>query len=171
MHSVDAIVESLPLRGDWTDRTALYAARQSREVVVDDDYVSELTLRLETLPCWSHLDGARYRHRVREMVIEIERQTIARHRREGTVPAGAAWVRRRHPHERPEARDRGSARPRFHTYRKRMGRVLLEGYRLFLAAYRAAARRLSAGEVGIRFPPNCFQPRLPFVPPARLEPG
>ena len=46
---------------------------------------------------------------------------------------------------------------------KAMRQLLWEGYALFVAAYRAAAERLKAGDTAPPFPAGCFPPALPFV--------
>ncbi len=104
------------------------------------------------------------------MVDDIERETIDRHKKAETVPKGAEWVRRRHPHERPKPGHR-SPRPRFHAFAKKVREQLVAAYREFLAAYRIAAEGLARGDTDVTFPENCFPPPLPFVKPLQLEPG
>lgn len=170
VHSSRSTIEGRPMSGIWIDRTALYKARQRGEGVSEADVTKDVTLKLDPLPCWRHLDAETYRSRVEELVGSIERETIERHKRDHTVPRGAEWVRRRHPHERPKPGPR-SPRPRFHAFAKAVRDQLVAAYGTFFAAYRDAARRLAKGDVRVTFPDGCFPPPLPFVEPLRLEPG
>ncbi len=171
VHCVAALTTGAPLRGVWIDRTKIWAAKQLGRTMTDDDAGEKLTLDLSPLPCWAHLESNAYRRRVAEIVETIEAETIARHRREGTVPSGARWVLRQHPHTRHRSAV-SSPRPRFHTVRKSVRSAIREAYATFLAAYRRAADLLREGNTEARFPENCFPPRLPFVPPRELfQPG
>ena len=166
---VEAICLGENLRGVWVDRTRLFAARQRGEDVTEADFEVDVELELTPLPCWAHLDADDYQSRVRALVRDIEVETIERHRRDGTVPKGAAWVMRRSPRERPHEVVT-SPRPRFHAFRRKVREELVAAFRAFLAAYRVAAERLRAGEADVVFPENCFPPRRPFVSAARLAP-
>ncbi len=170
VHSSRAMVEGRTLKGIWIKRAAMFSARQRGKDVTEADFTKQVELKLDPLPCWSQLTPDGYRAGVQEVVDDIERETIARHRREGTVPKGAEWVRRRHPHERPKTGHR-SPKPRFHAFARKIRAQMVEAYRAFLAAYRVAAERLGDGEVGVTFPENCFPPPLPFVEPPWLAPG
>ena len=151
-------------RGVWVDRTALFAAKNRNEEVTEADFTSPEDLELASLPAWSHLSAEQRHRRMAEMIEDIERETLERHQREGTAPAGGEEVRRRQPHERPN-RVAKSVRPRFHAATETVRSMLLAGYREFVLAYREAAALLKAGDVTARFPENCFPSRLPFVPP------
>ena len=158
------------MQGIWIDRTAMSHARQRGDKVTEADFTDAVEMRLDPLPCWRHLNEDIYRARILEVVEDIEGETRERHRREQTAPRGAAWVRRRHPHERPHPGPR-SPRPRFHAYAREIRTRLVAAYREFLKAYRVAAECLHRGEINATFPENCYPPRLPFVEPLRLEPG
>ena len=56
-----------------------------------------------------------------------------------------------------------SPAPFIHAATKAMRHLLWEEYALFVAAYRAAAERLKAGDTAPPFPEGCFPPALPFV--------
>ncbi len=115
-----------------------------------------------------------YRTRVQKIVDGIERETIARPRRDETVPRSAEWVRRRHPHERPKPGHR-TPWPRFHAFVKKVREHMNAAYRQFLIVYRVAADRLAEGDLGITFsitfPKNCFPPPPPYARPRSLEHG
>ena len=170
VHTVDAICKGQPLSGIWVRRSALYEAEQRGEDVTEDDFSLPMELHLEPLPCWSHLKADVYRARVEELVQTIERETIERHCRDQTVPHGAAWVRRRHPHQRPKP-SHWSPKPQFHVFARKVRDQLVAAYRAFVASYRRAAEKLAGGDVNVPFPEGAFPPRLPFVAPRKLEPG
>ncbi len=170
VHSSRAMIEGRTMKGIWIKRKEMWGARQRGEDVTEADFTEDVELTLEPIPCWHHLGAEAYRARVTEMVDDIERETVARHRKAETVPRGAEWVRRRHPHERPKP-SHSSPRPRFHAFARKVREQLVAAYREFLVAYRVAAERLAAGETTVSFPENCHPPPLPFVEPLRLEPG
>ncbi len=170
VHSSRAMIEGRAMKGIWIKRREMYYARQRGKDVLESDFTVDVELELDPLPCWRHLEAKAYRARVQEIADDIERATIARHKRDETVPKGAEWVRRRHPHERPKPGHR-SPRPRFHAFAKKIRAQMVAAYREFLAAYRVAAERLAEGVLSVAFPEDCFPPPLPFVKPLRLEPG
>ncbi len=170
VHSSRAMVEGRTMKGIWIKRKEMWDAKQRGEDVTEAEFTEDVELTLDPLPCWRHLDPDAYRDRVAEMADDIERETIERHKKAETVPKGAEWVRRRHPHERPKP-GHPSPRPRFHAFARKVREQLVAAYREFLAEYRIAAERLAGGDVGVAFPENCFPPPLPFVDPLRLEPG
>ena len=68
------------------------------------------------------------------------------------------------PHAAPKNFKRSPA-PRFHTATREEYMELLEARRNRLMAYRDAAERLKRGEPDVVFPPDCYPPGLPYVPP------
>ena len=163
VHCASALADGESLKGIWVDRTRLFAARQKDPNVLEAQFTTEEQLRFTPLKHWSKLSPETRRARIARMVDEIEGLTLKRHRLEGTVPLGADAVCRRHPHEHPH-RLAKSPKPHFHAT-KPVFRVLMDGFREFVAAYRLAAERLADGEQSVRFPENCFPPGLPFVEP------
>ncbi|MEM9556723.1 MAG: hypothetical protein AAGC60_20860 [Acidobacteriota bacterium] len=166
VHSANTLTDGEPLRGVWIDRTRLYAARQRKGTVDEQDFTVEEELELTPIPCWAPISAQARRERVEVMLRQIENETLAMHEKAGTVPFGATAIRRRQPHERPRSRLARSRKPRFHAASKHVRDRLVEGFREFVAAYRIAAERLAAGDRLVMFPENCFPPRLPFVEPA-----
>jgi len=160
LHGIGALTRGEPLRGYWVDRTGLAQARG--KAVDPGAFIQAESLHLVPLPCWEHLAGPEQRRRVEEMVRQIEEDTAAEHRRQGTEPLGAGKILAMHPHTRPENLERSPA-PRVHALRKEIRQKMLEAYRLFVLAYREAAVRLRRGETDVRFPEGCFPPPLPFV--------
>ena len=164
VHCAAALVRGERLQGVWIDRTAFHEARKRGQDVSIEDFEEELELHFEPLPCWAHLEEEMWRGHVADMVREIEREALEMHAREGTVPAGATAVKRVHPHQRPKRESR-SPKPMFHAKAIEVWKRMKEAFSAFLAEYAYAADRLRKGEPKPRFPPNCFPPGLPFVPP------
>lgn len=169
VHSARASLEGRTMKGRWVDRSAFHLARaRGRRIdgrrVRPDDFAEEVELELSPLPCWASLDAAEYRARQASMVREIEEETLARHRRDGTRPVGVGALRRRHPHFRSGLEAKRS-RPRFHAWNPSERRRLHDGLREFVRAYRQAASELQRGNTRARFPPDCFPPGLPYRPP------
>ena len=153
------------LHGIWIDRTAWHAGQSRREKLTEADVTEQERLQLTPLPALAHLGAEQRCREITRMVEQIEQETQAMHRHEGTTPMGASAACRQDPHDSPREVKRSPA-PRFHAATGAARRTLVEGFRQFVAAYRSAAARLAAGEVGVRFPENCFPPGLPFVPPS-----
>ena len=160
-----ALADGEPIKGQWVDRTGLFAARQKDPATPETAFTAEEELRLTPLKHLRALDTESRRGRIAQIVAEIEEATLERHRREGTVPLGAEAVCRRSPFERPGRLAR-SPKPYFHATRVAF-RELMDGFREFVAAYRLAAERLAGGDRRVQFPENCFPPGLPFVEPLR----
>jgi hypothetical protein len=164
VHCAAALVHGEPLQGVWIDRTAFHEARKRGRDVSIEDFEEELELHFEPLPCWKHLEETVWRGHVADLVRDIEEETLEMHRRNGTAPAGAGAVKRVNPHHRPEKENR-SPKPMFHASAIEVWRQMREAFSAFLAAYADAADRLRRGDLKPGFPPNCFPPGLPFVPP------
>ena len=160
---VRALTEGEALRGKWYDRTALYEATRWGREIDPDDFAEEEEVLLTPLPCWSDLSKEEIQELVRTMLEEVETNAAARHRAQGTRPAGIRAILAHHPHERPQRLKR-SPRPWFHA-RTREGRLLMrEAYRLFAEAFRDAAELVLRGHPSPRFPQGSFPPGKPFVP-------
>jgi len=161
LHCVDALSRGQTPRGYWIDRTAMAQARS--DDAITRNFQQPETLDLEPLPCWEHLDEAEQRRQVAEIVQQIEDETAAEHRRNGTRPLGSEKILSIPPHTRPDNLKRSPA-PRVHAIRGQVRRQMIEAYRLFVLAYREAAGKLRRGNMDVRFPEGCFPPALPFVP-------
>jgi len=159
---VEALLETRPSQGLWFDRTQEYAARVQGERFHRLEYATPERIELEPLPCWRHLPHKEYRRRVREVILEIEAETAARHARAGTRPLGVKAILAQDPHGRPEVLKKACA-PAFHAATKAVRKELVEAYRGFVGAYRQAAQRLRQGQLHPDFPEGSFPPRLPFV--------
>ena len=158
----EALVGERVLKGVWIDRDGLYEARRRGEEVSEMDFAEEVELVLEPLPCWAHLPAAAYRESVQGLIDQIEKETAAMHAVDGTRPAGAEAVMSADPWTRRKLEK--TVVSRVLAASAAAWKVLLDGYRDRVAAYRLASERLRSGLRNTVFPPNCFPPALPFVP-------
>ncbi len=164
VNSAQALIEGKPLQGIWISRTAQWAARRRKGADASDAaHSEELELHLEPLPCWSGLPEHEWRQRVADLVEDIEREGRSRHVRKGTVPLGRRRVRKVHPHHAPE-KVAWSPQPFEIARDPRRRRELRQAFSAVVAAYRAAAERLSKGDRTARFPEGTFPPGLPYAP-------
>ena len=150
-----------PVRGWWFDRSAEYEARRRGESFAMYTHAVETSFELIPLPCWRDLPPEERRHRVGEMVREIEAETRQRLRDEGRSPLGTRRILRLHPHDAPAHPSRSPA-PRFHAATGTMRKALELAFYEFRVWYRQASADLRAGRPNVEFPPGCFPPRLPF---------
>lgn len=162
VHVARALVQSEDLKGYWFDRTQESAARNRGEKFDRLQYASVETVHLSPLPCWKHLSSEAWRGRALNLIHEIVEETAALRKNTGRQPLGAAAILSRHPHERPKKLKRSPA-PMFHALSAQVRRELWEAYRLFVAAFRAAAEKLRAGDRNAVFPRGSFPPALPFA--------
>jgi hypothetical protein len=161
-HAARALLEGEPLVGYWFDRSQEYAARRRGESFDRYRYATEETVELSPLPCWSHLSPEDYQKRVAELVEEIEDEAAAERQRTGRTVLGVEAILAQDPQYRPATLDRSPA-PLFLTASYSMWRLLYEAYAWFVAAFRAAAEKLRAGDRAAPFPRGSFPPGLPFV--------
>jgi REP element-mobilizing transposase RayT len=158
----EALLTGAKIRGLWFDRTAEYEARRRGESISKYTYAQEVGLELVPLPCWEQLSAEERQLLAAEMVGEIERETRERLCKEGRSPLGQRRIERQHPHEAP-TRSSSAPAPRFHAHCPSMRKALEIAFYEFRIGYREAAKQLRAGKEGVRFPPGCFPPRLPFT--------
>jgi transposase IS200 family protein len=162
VHVAKALLQGEDPKGYWFDRTKEYAARNRGEKFDRLKYASVETVHLSPLPCWKHLSSEVWRGRALNLIHEIVEETAAQRARAGSQPAGAAAILGRHPHDRPKNPKRSPA-PLFHALSAGVRRELWEAYRLFVAAFRQAAKKLRAGDRNAVFPRGSFPPALPYV--------
>ncbi len=162
VHCATSLLTGEPLLGFWFDRTKEYYARIRGKKFGKYDFASEETLTIEPLPCWRHLPEEEYRARVADLVAQVVAEAAVEREETGTVVMGAARVRAQHPHDAPARLEKTPA-PDFHTATPEVRRKLRTAYTLFVAAYRAAAEKLKAGDRDVVFPPGSFPPALAFV--------
>ena len=151
----------------WVHRTAPYNARRlkkNREKIRPINFEEDLLLKFSPIPCWAHLSPEEYQQRVRDLVEEIEKETAARHLRNGTHPLGHRAVLDQHPHHRPNSVKKSPA-PKVHAATKKARKKFLDTVRIFLRAYQEASASLRSGNLAAEFPDGCFPPRGPFIEP------
>ena len=161
------------MRGLWIDRTALSVARARGKKVSESDFAEPKELRLEPLPSLAHLSLRQYRDVIVEMVREIEKETLLRHRENRTKPLGVEKVLSTNPHHRPKDVP-SSPRPWFHALSREVRKAMRDALTWIVAAYREAARRFKEGEFNVEFPEGTFPPARPFTKVMRLpllDPG
>ena len=163
VHCAIALMEGRSLFGEWVDRRGYWQAKRSGKKVELKDFTEEYRVELAPLPCWAEAPIAMRERWVREIVRRIEQRTAEMHRLAGTRALGAAAVEQTPPEHQP-AREPRRPRPLVHAFAREVRLMLIEGYRHFVLAYRAAAELLRSGDATARFPPGCFPPGLPFVP-------
>ncbi|MEO1369435.1 MAG: hypothetical protein AAFX50_19835 [Acidobacteriota bacterium] len=164
VHSANALVDDEPIRGLWVNRTKLYAARQRDRNVTEADFTETTELTLAPLPCLEQLPKADRRVEVEALIDAIEADAVERHRQQGTVPLGVSAVLQADARGKSQRFIR-SPQPLFHAS-KRWFEAMMDAFREFTFAYRVAADLLAKGRRDVRFPENCFPPRLPFVQPS-----
>ena len=168
VHAAEALASGASLAGYWFDRTAEGKAARRGENCDAYTYATPETLTFDPLPCWRDLDPGSYRLRVAEMLASIEADAAADRRVRGIAVLGVKAVLRQHPRRRPD-RIKRTPRPAVHAASARVRLALVESYRWFEAAYRAAAEQLRNGERDPPFPEGCFPPSLPFVGRLAIE--
>ena len=169
--SVTARLEGRRLKGLWLNRTAAHNARMRGEDVDDLAFAEEEEVILSPLPCWAHLSPGQYRECLADLVSEITKETARQHQQGGTEPAGVPYVLAQHYEDRPR-KPRRSPAPLVHAYAKAVRESMVQAYRAFYNAFRAAADALEEGTRDAQFPDGSFPPGRPFVGPVpELVPG
>ncbi len=162
VHCVRALLDGEPLKGYWFNRSQEYAARRRGKTFERYDYATEETVELSPLPCWQDLSDKTYQEHVASLVKQIEEEAAAERARTGKPVLGVAAILAQDPQYRPKHLDRSPC-PLFLVASESMWRTLYEAYAWFVAAFRAAAEKLRAGDRAAPFPRGSFPPALPFV--------
>lgn len=160
-HSVQALLDGLPIRGIWFDRSQEYEARRCGKRPGKYEFAEEETFELAPLPVWDALDGEAMRENVRALVREIAAEGREARKASGRPPLGVRRILRQDPHARPNRSQRSPA-PRFHAKDWQVRKGLELAYFAFRIRFRQAAEDLKLGRPDVEFPPGCFPPRLPF---------
>lgn len=165
--STRALVDGEPLHGEWVDGTGR-AKALSRGLDAAEDFTELVEVELSPLPALAHLSAEQYRRIVRGLTREVEEETRARHRVDGTAPLGVAAILARHPHDRPSSMRR-SVRPWFFALDPVQRQAMITAVSWCIAQYREAAEQLKqkvkSGDDPrtVQFPAGTFPPGLPFV--------
>lgn len=166
-HCAEALRGGERPRGTWTDRTAAYKDRlQNRQAHRPRDFVHEVELVYDKLPCWEDLSDEEYQAAVEGLIEEIEQEGWAMRKLEGIVLGSVRAQRRAIVRVNPRASPKSfepRPGPRFHAASRAVRRQMERAYALFVEEYRRAADELRAGNRNARFPAGCFPPGLPFV--------
>jgi len=109
-----------------------------------------------------HLTPEQRQKLVAAMATEIEGEAAAHRDRTGAQPLGRAAILAQNPLSQP-VRTKKSPAPAAHAATRTVRRELRDAYFWFVAAYRAAAEKLRAGQRDVPFPLGRFPPPLPFV--------
>jgi len=164
--TVEEVTTGKPLQGRWLNQTRKYRSELKGEDRPLSDFEELEECTLVPLPCWRHLSPDEYRNRVTEIVDEIERETLERHKEENTAPRGITHVLTQDPHHRPNS-VKSSPAPWIHARTREARDAYRRAYAWFLAEYQEASRKFRNGQLEVEFPPNCFLPRPPNSPRAR----
>jgi len=150
------------LVGQWIDRTKKARLEAQGKEVRRKDYTSTVTVELEQLPCWRHLDPRKYLDRIKRMIRGIEKEAEAERQCRGVEVVGAEAICMRNPQTRPNELQSSPA-PLVHAASKRERLAWRETFAWFVLQYWEASERLRNGDRDAPFPEGCFPPRLPFV--------
>jgi REP element-mobilizing transposase RayT len=159
------------LVGKWINRTKkrrLEVEAQGKKAKAEGkkvrrkDYTCTLTLKLEQLPCWSHLPWGEYLARIEEIVKRVEREAEVERELRGMEVVGEQAICLRNPQTRPNEVESSPA-PLVHAASKRARLEWREAFAWFLMEYREASELLRNGDRNAPFPEGCFPPGLPFV--------
>ena len=161
VNCVAAVTKGKKLKGIWYDRTKEYEAARAGINCRPGEFSTKYEVPLSPLPCFKDLSPREQRARYRAMVAEIEIETRRKFVRGGRRILGVRGVLNKHPHHRPDKIKKKPA-PLCHCSDPDGWREYRDNYRWFVELYRVASRRLRAGELTVRFPENCFPPRLAF---------
>ncbi len=108
-HCAKALRTGEPVRGVWISRTAQWVARNRGQQLSDAQASIPQELKLEPLPCWTHLSPEAHRSAVADILKQIEEDTALRHQRDETTPLGVADILAQHPHAAPNKPKRAPA--------------------------------------------------------------
>jgi hypothetical protein len=162
VHCLKALLEGVPLVGQWFDRTREYAAQQRNEKFKRLDYATSYEVQLSPLPCWKDLTPEQRRERIAVLVRESDAEAAERRAKTGKQPLGPAAVLQQQPHATPMTSKKSPA-PLFHAASKRVRDELYSLYWGFVGAFREASERWRAGDRSVVFPGGCFPPAPGFV--------
>ena len=123
--AIEALISGeMAVLGEWIDRTSLCKARERGEDVYEEDFAEQVWVRLDPLPSLAHLSRDAYSKLVLGLVREIEEETAAMHRVDGTRPLGVAAILARDPRHEPDE-VKTSPRPWFFALDPEMKRAMV----------------------------------------------
>ena len=177
-NAVTAYVDgSFEMRGHWVDHTGVFEDKKVAERTVspsgklrsskvlerelEKHHTTEHKLLLTPIPAWKGLSLHEVSRRIREMVKDIEKKALERHRECGSKPLGVSAVLAQDRTNAP-AKVKRSPAPRVHA-RGKSRAEFLKKLKAFVAAYESASRALRSGKKDPAFPRGCFPPGLPYL--------
>jgi hypothetical protein len=177
--AVHAYVDgSFEMAGHWVDHTAVWKesklwhrrvspsgktpSEKALKRQLEKEYTTQYKLPLTPPPAWDDLSLGEVSAEVQGMVREIEDETAARHKANGTRPLGVEAILSQRREDAPRRVKRSYAPP-VHGKNPKLRERFLAGYRQFLVRYRRASYELRHGVKDAVFPKGCFPPGLPFV--------
>ena len=145
------------------DRTAWFKHRRPRDIA---PFLSTITLKHETLPQLTALNGINRIEKIHQLIHE-QRKTVPL--TEARAPEPLAMVFRRQliartavPTDRPASatpnRRRRSKQPLYHTTNPELGRVYRAWHREFRSEYKRCSLEYRQGNVNVLFPQGSFAP-------------
>lgn len=158
VHCVRALIGEETLVGTWIDRAAAYEDSRRAAPLGAAAFEETRPIELAPIPCWADLPRAEYQARCRAIAEEEAAKAAA----SGTPPLGVEAILAADPDGKPATVKRSEAPP-CHAADDALREAYVVRRKLFLAAYREAAKELAEGRNAV-FPPGCFPPRGPFVP-------
>jgi len=150
------------LKGRWFDRTTQYRAGAKRG---DLDYSSVETVKLSPMPFLADYSAGDQHQFMIDAVRQVEQEASEHRAEHGSRFMGARLIMSQNPHKAPKNFTPSPA-PHFHTTTREEYLELLEIRRNRQIAYCQAAEKLRRGEPDVVFPPDCYPPGLPYIPPA-----
>ncbi|MEM9291081.1 MAG: hypothetical protein AAGD01_05325 [Acidobacteriota bacterium] len=157
LHAARALTSNGELEGLWFDGTRACRDRAQRRKKSDDEYTETVTLQLEKLPCWKHLDWKQIAEQVENLLTEI----IADGRASFPTVMGAKRIRRQSPQSRVPMPRRGP-RPLIHASSKAVRRQMLAAYQQYVISFRKAVQELLGGNLAHPFPLGSCRPPGPW---------
>ncbi len=160
------------LEGEWVDHTAYCRAKRTKagRHLTKKDFTKKETVVISKLPGLDHLSDEDYCEWVREMIRGIERETRARHKREGTKPAGQWKLFRLSPFGTPRKMALGPC-PLVIASNEDEQQRLLAAFDWVWRAHRLARDRQREGELDVKFPEGTFPSPRPFETVQALRAG
>ncbi len=150
LNAVDALTSGRSIKGIWVNRTALCLARRGakKDEINEEAFTEHLELKLDPLPLWRDM-SERERHQAAAELVAHAASSARREAKESGIIQEK--VIHEDPHHRPPKMKKGIA-PLCHAASKSVADAFREGYRAFVDAYRAAAKKLAARLPRLGFP-------------------
>ena len=164
--SIRPLLDGGRLEGIWIDRTRQRVATPGAAHRGSSQFCESEHVEFVPIPCWRTLRPTLMRKRIRELISEIEADSLARHRARSSRPLGKGRILSQDPHAKP-TRSKWSAAPFVHCVSQEARTLLREAYSGFVEAFQEAANRLNSADIFGEFPDGAFPPHLAYQQPAR----